>query len=161
MRMNEEVTSRPDLPHRLQAARLDAGVSLRAMALRMKVKVSQAKAEEEGDRDLCISDLHRWQEALQIPLQELLEPPKNTLSEPVRQRACMIRVAKTAKTLARNCSRIREQRLAQRLVDQLQELMPELEDVGPWPEGTPRSRDDLGRSAYEIMTTDWPSPMTT
>ena len=147
--------------HRLKSARLNAGVSLRAMARRMKVPVSVAKAEEDGKRDMYISDLHRWQEALQVPLHELIEPPSNSLSEPIRQRACMIRLAKTAKTLLRNCSQERQRLLAERMVDQLQELMPELEEIGTWPEGTGRSRDDLGRVGYEITTNDWHFPVPT
>ena len=161
MRLKSTNGSKVSLPelHRLKAARLNAGISLRAMARRMKVPVSVAKNEEEGKRDLYISDLHRWQEALQVPLHELIEPPKTSLSEPIRQRACMIRLAKTAKTLLRTCSQQRQRRLAERLVDQLEELMPELEEVGVWPEGTGRSRDDLGRVGFEITTSDWHFPV--
>jgi transcriptional regulator with XRE-family HTH domain len=127
----------------------------------MKVTVSQAKAEEEGERDLSITDLHRWQQALNIPLEELLVPPTTSLSEPIRQRACMIRAGKTAKTLLKTCQGVRNQRLARRLMDQLVELMPELAEVGAWPEGTLRSRDELGRGAYPVITGDWTNPLTT
>jgi transcriptional regulator with XRE-family HTH domain len=141
--------------HRLKAARLTAGVSLRAVARRMNVSVATARAEEEGRRELFISDLHRWQTALKVPLAELLEPPAMSLWEPVRQRACMIRLAKTAKTLAKKSSSGPNRRLASRLVNQLEEVMPELKEIGAWPEGSPRPPGEVGRAGDEIMTSQW------
>jgi hypothetical protein len=41
------------------------------------------------------------------------------------------------------------------LINQLQELMPELEEVGAWPEiGQRRSGEKVGRTAYRIVPTD-------
>ncbi len=141
--------------HRLKTARLTAEMSLRSVARRMNVTMATARAEEEGNCNLCISDLYRWQRALQVPLTELLEPPSTGLSEPVRQRACLVRLAKTAKTLLTKCSHGANHRLVSRMVDQLHELMPELREVGTWPEGRPRPLDDLGRTADEILTSEW------
>jgi transcriptional regulator with XRE-family HTH domain len=143
---------------RLKAARLNAEVSLRSVAKRMKVPISTARAQEEGNCDLRLSDLCRWQGALQVPLAELLlEPPTAGLSEPVRQRACLVRLAKTANTLLKKCSPGANRRLASRMVDEVEELMPEAKEVGTWPEvGVRRTLDELGRAADEIPTGHWP-----
>jgi hypothetical protein len=124
----------------------------------MKVSITKARAQENGECDLRLSDLCRWQRALQVPLAELLsEPPAAGLSEPVRQRACLVRLAKTAKTLQKNNSLGSNHRLASRMVDELEELMPELKEIGTWPEvGTRRRLDELGRAADEIPTGHWP-----
>jgi transcriptional regulator with XRE-family HTH domain len=155
---NTETRNQPtNDAHRLKAMRLREGISLRSLAKRMNVTVSQARSQEEGHcDDLRVSDLYRWQRALKVPLPELLEPPKPALSDEVRHRACLVRVAKTAKSLARKCSDGSEHRLACRIVDQLHELMPELKEIGAWPEGRPAPQ--LGRAASEISMREWMLP---
>lgn len=140
--------------HRLQAARLTAEVSLRSVARRMKVTVARARDEEEGRRELSVADLRRWQEALQVPWHELFEPPQSELAEPIRQRACLVRLAKTANTLQKKCENTQTHRLANRIVHLLHELMPELALVGTLPDRRPRPRHELGRAADEVITGD-------
>ena len=144
--------------HRLKSARLTAELSLRSVAKRMSVPIGTARAEEEGACDLRLSDLSRWQRVLQVPLSELLvEPTIAGLSEPVRQRACLIRLARTANTLLKKCSRGANRRLASRMVDEVEELMPGVKEIGTWQEvGVQRTLDELGRTADEIATGHWP-----
>ena len=122
----------------------------------MNISVGTARAEEEGETELSVSDLYRWQRALKVPLSDLLEPPSTDLSEPIRQRACLIRLVKTAKTLMKECvEETQHHRLANRMVNQLEQLMPELKEVGSWPEGTPRTLHELGRAANFGLPEDW------
>lgn len=144
--------------HRLKLIREKEGISLRSMAQRMGVPVLTVRAQEEGRCDLCVSDLYRWQRALKVPIAELLDSPTPGLSEDVRQRACLLRLAKTAKSLLKKCSDGREGRLARRMVDQLIELMPELREVAPWPEGQLRPLSDLGRAGDVISMREWSLP---
>lgn len=145
-------------PHRLRSARLREGMSLRSVARRMNCPVSKVREQESGKSELSVSDLYRWQQALNVPLAELLEVPDASLDEPVRQRACLVRVAKTAHFLVKKCEDGPEQRLARQLVDQLYELMPELKEINAWPERRPRPVADFGRAADEISTTEWMLP---
>jgi transcriptional regulator with XRE-family HTH domain len=138
--------SRPT--HRLREVRLQQGFTLRTVARHMGVSVRQLRAEEEGQIDLRLSDLQRWQEVLGVPLEDLLQEPVGSLSRPVMERAQLVRLMKTAAALLENAPTPRMERLAQTLVEQLVEIMPELQHVNPWHAvGQRRTLDDLGRAA--------------
>jgi hypothetical protein len=63
---------------------------------------------------------------------------------------------KTATAILEQAASPQLQRLAQRLVEQLIELMPELEGVGPWNAvGRRRTSDELGRAADQCLSEDW------
>ena len=141
--------------HRLQATRLREGVSLRSLAKRLQVPISTAKAQEEGRCALYLSDLYRWQRALKVPISDLLDVPEPNLENDIRQRACLVRIIKTAKSLVQSCTVDQEARLARQIVDQVHEMMPELTEVSAWPEGRSRPLTDLGRAADVISTTEW------
>lgn len=91
-------------------------------------------------------------------MSELLESAEPTMPGEVGYRACLLRVARTAKSLAKNCSDGREQRLASQIIDQLHQLMPELKEVSAWPEGQNRPLWDLGRAGDEISMSEWMLP---
>jgi hypothetical protein len=60
----------------------------------------------------------------------------------------MVKLMKTATALRDSANTDQVRRLAQMLVEQLIELMPELRSVGPWHSvGQRRGRDELGRIA--------------
>jgi hypothetical protein len=76
---------------------------------------------------------------------ELVQEPNIALSPPLRWRARLVRLMKTAKALLERTSEPRANRLAQMLVDQLIAIMPELSDVQPWNAiGSRRRRDEFG-----------------
>ena len=48
---------------------------------------------------MLLSDLHRWQQALAVPIAELLGEPEGELSPPVRLRPRLLRAMKTVRSI--------------------------------------------------------------
>lgn len=131
--------------HRLQTVRERERISRRVIARRLGIGVAEVKRQEDETRDIVISQLLRWQEALNVPLVDLLVDPGESLSPAVRERAALLRTMKTAKLILKLASDERVVRLARMLTDQLATLMPELRDVSPWPtQGQQRTNEDYG-----------------
>jgi transcriptional regulator with XRE-family HTH domain len=134
--------------HRLAAVRQRQGMSLRSVARQMNVEASVARAQEQETTDLSLSDLHKWQQVLGVPIAELLVDAGDDLSPPIRKRAQMVRVMKTAMSILELARQPSIERLAQTLVNHLVELMPELRDVAAWHTvGQRRRLDEYGRAA--------------
>jgi len=134
--------------HRIRMVRLRQGMSLRSAARRLNETVSQARQEEDENSDLRLSTLLRWQQALDVPVSELLVDGDSSLSEPVLMRANLLKLMKTARAILDVGGLVQARRLTQRLVDQLIEMMPELQEVSAWPaSGHRRTLDELGRIA--------------
>ena len=143
--------------HRIHTVRIQQGVSLRSAARHMKTTVSKVREQEDESADLRISDLHKWQKALDVPLAELLvEPDHSTLSPPILERARLLRMMKTAVTILETAPNESIERLAQNLCNALIEIMPELKDVAPWHTyGQRRSLDEYGRAVERPVTVDF------
>jgi hypothetical protein len=95
---------------------------------------------------LTLTDLYRWQEALEVPVENLLVDHDESLSTPIQTRAAMVKVMKTVVALSEVASSPRAARLATMLREQLIELMPELAEIGGWPNyGSRRPPDQQGR----------------
>lgn len=132
--------------HRISEVRQEQGVSIRSAARRMGLPMQEVRAQEDPTRDLKLSQLHLWQEVLEVPLADLLIDSSGPLSTPVSQRARMLRVMKTAKALSESSHEPGVQRLAAMLINQLVELMPELQEVSAWHSvGQRRTQDEMGR----------------
>ena len=95
----------------------------------MNLDVGDVQTQEEGDADIMLSTLYKWQQVLDVPIANLLVDEYDPLSQPVLKRAQMVRLMKTAATLMSNSECGPSVRLAQMLVDQLIEMMPELQEV--------------------------------
>jgi ribosome-binding protein aMBF1 (putative translation factor) len=80
-------------------ARRRQGLSVRCVAQRLNMTIGDVRAQEEPDADMSLSELYRWQSVLEVPLEELLADPQETLSSRVLTRARMLRVMKTAQAL--------------------------------------------------------------
>lgn len=138
--------------HRLHEIRLQQGISLRCAARRMNQSVDQVRRQEADTSDLWLSDLYRWQQLLEVPLADLLVDEEGPLSEPVLKRARMVRLMKTAAAILSSSESEAVRRMAQMLVDQLVEIMPELKEVSPWHAvGQRRTLDEVGRIAENPM----------
>ena len=108
--------------------------------------MQEVRAQEEPAADLKISDLLKWQEILEVPLSDLLVDTQGPLSEAVSQRASMLRVMKTAKAILESAQDDSIKRLANMLVEQLTQIMPELAEVSAWHTvGQRRTQDEVGR----------------
>lgn len=142
--------------HQLAEARRRQGLSVRCVAQRLGMTVGEVRAQENAAADLSVSELYRWQSVLEVPIEELLEEPNDTLSTRVLTRARMLRVMKTARALRSQARSEAESRLARLLIGQLIEIMPELREVAAWPTvGHRRTADELGRIAERPIPDDW------
>lgn len=146
-------------PRKLQQlgnARRRQGLSVRCVAQRLQKTAAEVRAQENEHADLMLSELYRWQEILEVPLEELLLGPEDKLSPRVMTRARMLRIMKTARSI-RNQARSEPQRhLARLLISQLLEMMPELKEVSAWPAvGHRRTTDEVGRIAENPLPENW------
>ncbi len=132
--------------HRIQTIRRQQGLSIRSVARRMQITSEQARKQEIETSDLPLSTLFAWQQALDVPVAHLLVDLDGPISEPILKRARMLKLMKTAASLAQIAADEQIKRLATMLMDQLIELMPELKDVSPWHTvGQRRSLQEYGR----------------
>lgn len=146
----------PRLHHRLAEVRKQQGVSVRSAARRMGVTMEQVRREERPDSDLSLSDLARWQVALEVPLIDLLEDTEAPLSAPILKRAKWLRLMKTVKAIGELDASPAVQRMAQMLEQQVTDVMPELAEVGAWHSvGQRRTQDEVGRVAEDIVPTNF------
>lgn len=156
MRSTRKTNGKHNIMHRIREVRENEGITIGAMARRMKRTVSELKRQECEDADLRLSEIYRWQSALKVPLMELLAEPGYGVSAEIRHRAGLTRVAKTARSLLRSSRTPATQRLAESLVEQLVEIMPELEEQGAWPDrGVPKAATELGRVAEQVVDSHW------
>jgi transcriptional regulator with XRE-family HTH domain len=150
---NPEPLGRP--LHRLGEVRRREGLSRYAIARRMRISVGKVEEQEDPSCDMRLSDLQRWQQALNVPVAELLNEPEGELSQPIQLRAHLLKAMKTVRSIQQRARQATLQRLAQTLVNQLLELMPELEGIAPWPTvGIRRRKTDLGQAFLRRIALD-------
>lgn len=134
--------------HRIAEVRAQQGLSLRSISRRIGVDVRELKQQEQPNCNLTLEQLYQWQEALEVPVENLLVDRDQDLSESVQTRAALIKVMKTVVALREVATSTRVVRMTEMLKEQLLEMMPELADVGGWPNyGSRRPLDQLGRIA--------------
>ncbi|MEO2011918.1 MAG: helix-turn-helix transcriptional regulator [Pirellulaceae bacterium] len=132
--------------HRVRMVRIQQGVSLRSIARQTGTDVRTLRHQEDESSDLTLSVLQQWQEALGVPIAELLEESDGCLSRPVLERARLVRLMKTVAAILQQSKEPGIKRMAQMLVDQLVEVMPELQHVSPWHQfGQRRGLEEFGK----------------
>ena len=142
--------------HRIQEVRRLQGMSLRTAARQLGTDIRSIRAQEQATSDLRLSDLYRWQQTLDVPVSELLVEDDDPLSRPVAERAKMVKTMKTARSLLETAPAGPVRRMAENLVEQLLDLMPELKEVSGWHTvGQRRSLDELGRIAEQPISDDF------
>ena len=142
--------------HRLASVRRLQGISRRTVARRMNVDVDVVRHEEMETADLPLSRLYQWQDtALEVPICELLVDSEDSLSQPLLKRAQLVRLMKTALAILEQAEQEPVHLMAQTLIDQLTEMMPELAGVSPWHAvGKRRRLDELGVAAQRSLSDD-------
>jgi transcriptional regulator with XRE-family HTH domain len=141
--------------HRIAEVRRQQGISRRILSRRLKVDVGQIKWQEQETSDMLLSALYQWQAALEVPVGELLVETGEPLSPPIMKRAQMLRLMKTVVAIEQRAQQPSIQRMAEMLVSQILEIMPELEGVGPWHAvGQRRTMDEVGRAAERCVPGD-------
>ena len=134
--------------HRNQEVRRLQGMSLRTAARQLGTDIRSIRAQEQHTTDLRLTDIYKWQRALEVPISELLVEEDEPLSRPVRERGAMLKIMKTVRSIVESANDGPTRRMAENLVEQLLELMPELKEVSPWHSvGQRRSLDEMGRIA--------------
>ena len=148
--------STPDRPlHRLCEVRRREGFTRHQVARRLGISVKEVERQEQSSSDMLLSDLHHWQQALAVPIAELLDEPEGELSPPVRLRARLLRVMKTVRSIQQRARQAPMRRLVETLVVQLVEVMPELADATPWPAvGHRRRKHELGQAFFRRLSLD-------
>jgi len=141
--------------HRLAEIRRRQGITRRTVARRLKTDVTTVKLQERPDSDLPLSTLYAWQEVLDVPIAELLADTDEPLSTPVLKRAQLVRIMKTATAIYQQSQQPAIKRMAQMMIEQLCEIMPELQGIGPWHSvGRRRTQDELGQAALRRVSID-------
>ena len=141
--------------HRIAEVRRQQGVTLRNVARRLGVPLQIVRRQEACDCDLRLSDLHRWQEVLEVPVAELIEEGDEGLSCPVLERSRIVKLMKTAAAIRERTQGQPVGRMVTMLIEQILEIMPELSDVTPWHTvGQRRTLDELGRAAGAMVSED-------
>lgn len=141
--------------HRLGDARRREGLTHHTVARQLGVSVDEVKRQEKPSTDLLLSELYRWQKVLEVPAAELLNEPGGELSPPVQLRANLLRIMKTARSIQDQARQVSIRRLAEMLVDQLVEIMPELKDTVAWPTvGHRRSHREFGQAFFRGLLLD-------
>jgi transcriptional regulator with XRE-family HTH domain len=139
--------------HRVAEVRRQQGVSMRSICRKLKLSAEEVRHQENPATDLMLSQLCAWQQALDVPLQDLLIDLDAPLSSPVMSRAKLVRVMKTIRAIQESTREVGTQRLATVLIDLLIEAMPELREVTAWHSvGQRRTQDEMGRIAEEPIS---------
>lgn len=161
MTLPKQNASKSHALHRIKQVRITEGISLAMLARRMNKATSILRDQEQEHTDLTLTELYCWQAALKVPLRELLVEPEYALSEPIRARASLIRMATTAKAILKTSTSRVTRCLAQDLLHQMTNMMPELENLLPelnhrhsWRELKTRGQD-FGRTAERIIDSKW------
>ena len=150
-----ELDSASRAKHRIGLIRRRQGVSLRTVARHWGCEVSEVRRQEAADSNLTLEQLYRWQELLNVPLDELLEDQDCQFAGPILRRSQLLKIMKTAVTIRENTHEKQTVRLITMMMEQLISVMPELADVGPWHgSGSRRSLDDFGRAASMQLSDD-------
>jgi transcriptional regulator with XRE-family HTH domain len=140
---------------RLAAVRRLQGVSRRTLARRLNIDVAEVRRQETETNDLSLSTLYAWQQALEVPVAELLVESDDSLAEPLMKRAQLVRLMKTALAIQEQADQDTVQLMARTLIDQLVEIMPELRGVSAWHAvGKRRRLDELGIAAERTLSDD-------
>ena len=135
--------------HRLAEVRKNQGVSIANLARRLNMETMDVRLQEIPTADMLLSQLYRWREILDVPISELLIDSEDTIDDPIKSRASLVRVMKTVRSILETARERSIQRMAQTLFDQLVEIMPELKDVSAWPAvGQSREPKDYGQAIY-------------
>jgi len=98
-------------------------------ARRLKVDVSVVKQQERETTDLPLSILYQWQQLLNVPLSELVVDASDPLEVSRLPRPQMLAMAKTGLWILEKTKQTSIRRMAQTLLNQLVELMPDLREM--------------------------------
>lgn len=122
----------------------------------MRVDLKTVRQQEDSLTDLTLTQLYAWQQVLDVPVADLLVDDEGPLSPAVKQRAQLVRVMKTAVAMLEQCEAPKTKRMAETLIGQLLDIMPELKEVGAWHTvGQRRTVNEIGRIGSQTVPDDF------
>jgi transcriptional regulator with XRE-family HTH domain len=138
---------------RLAEVRRLQGISRRTVARRLNVEIEQVRQQEQETADVPVSVLYAWQKVLDVPVSELLAEADDAFSSPIQERSQLVRLMKTVLLIREQTKQESVRRMAETLVGQLIEMMPELSEIGPWHTvGKRRRLSELGVAAQRRIS---------
>ncbi|MBA61820.1 MAG: hypothetical protein CMJ76_05575 [Planctomycetaceae bacterium] len=141
--------------NRIAFVREQQEMTLRSVARHTGVDVRTLRKQEKPTANLTLTELADWSKALDVPVANLIEEPESTLDNPVKKRAAMVRIMRSAMSIHDAAESGKMSALAETLVSQLVELMPELEGLAAWPQyGQRRGPEEVGRVAERPLRVD-------
>jgi transcriptional regulator with XRE-family HTH domain len=141
--------------NRLAQVRRLQGLSRRTVARRLNVDIEQVRKYECETADLPLSVLFAWQKVLEVPVTELLVEADDSLASPILERSRLVRLMKTVFAIRAQAKQESIRRMAETMVNQLVEIMPELINIGPWHAvGKRRRLSELGVAAQRRLKDD-------
>ena len=141
--------------HRIAAVIEQEGITPRVLADRLGTTPSNVVKQSNPRCDMLLSDLYRWQEALRVPVSELLVETGDDLSSPILLRTRLLKLMRYVRTIQEQSGEESIQTIAQQLAEKLMEIMPELKETAAWPSvGQRRTADELGAIAYNVVPSE-------
>jgi len=142
--------------NRIAFVREQQEMTLRSVSRHTGIDVRTLRKQEKPTANLTLTELSKWSEALDVPVANLIEEPESTLDNPVKKRAAMVRIMRSAVSISEEASSEKMSALADTLVSQLVDLMPELEGLSAWPQyGQRRGPEEVGRVAERPMRVEF------
>lgn len=120
--------------HQIAQVRENQGMSIQNCARKLGISLQEAREQEKPTTDLTLSQLIAWKEVLDVPFSELVGPFEDELQNPIRNRAELLKVMKSAKYIHQHTRESRIRTMAENQIGQILEIIPEFETVSPWPE---------------------------
>lgn len=149
----QEMKSNDQKKQRLKEARVLAGVSLRSVARKTGIPIATLRQQEESD-DISLRDLCLWQDALGVPLSELVHDTPERTDDVLRMRAGLIQLMRSVKSLQSGKLTERQDAIVQNMAAELEAMMPELAHIKSWPQSVGRRRPDQpGRIESQVIAT--------
>jgi transcriptional regulator with XRE-family HTH domain len=127
----------------------------RTLARRLGLSLREIEKQENPSTDLRLSELYRWQAAMEVPVTELLCEPQCELSPPIHLRAQLLLMMKTIRSIQQRAHNGPLKRLVETLIAQIVEVMPDLKDTAPWPTVGRRRKRDYGQAFFRRLSLQW------
>ena len=139
--------------HQVATVRKRERLTIRNAAKHFKLPAKTVARLEDETVDLPISVLRRWAEIMKIPVTELLLPVETETGRCVWDRAGMVKIMKSLETIRNSCADESIDRQLSYVRRQLLAMMPELEDVAPFPNHNfNRRKDDYGAVVRNLIS---------
>ena len=85
--------------NRIAFVREQQEMTLRSVARQTGIDVRTLRKQEKPTANLTLTELAKWSKALDVPVVNLIEEPESTLDNPVKKRAAMVRIMRSAMSI--------------------------------------------------------------